>query len=74
MGRPLKNRVTALMATCVQAVGASSPEGTLLTTSSAHQHRALLKSGSSKALEGGTLKCDILPESLQCAGMVGTLT
>ncbi len=36
----------------VQAVGASSPEGTLLTTGSAHRQRALLHSGSSKALEG----------------------
>ena len=36
----------------VQAVGASSPEGTLLTTGSAHRQRTLLHSGSSKALEG----------------------
>lgn len=36
----------------VQAVGASGPEGPLLTTGSSHRQRALLHSGSSKALEG----------------------
>ena len=47
----------------VQAVGASSPEGTLLTTGSAHRQRALLHSGSSKALEGDA--CLALPHSVQ---------
>lgn len=36
----------------VQAVGTSGPEGPLLTTGSSHRQRALLHSGSSKALEG----------------------
>lgn len=41
----------------VQAVGVSSPEGTLLTTGSSHRQRALVKSGSSKALEGWSPSC-----------------
>ena len=47
----------------VQAVGASSPEGTLLTTGSAHRQRALLHSGGSKALEGDA--CLALLHSVQ---------
>lgn len=59
----------------VQAVGASSPEGTLLTTGSAHRQRTLLHSGSSKALEGKPVLhcctvfkfcCLQLPASLSC--------
>ena len=36
----------------MQAVGASSPEGKLLTTGGAQRQRALMRSISSKALQG----------------------